>query len=53
MGTQAIADESMVNLQNIEGQMRASTMRKVADMVEQHPEATLAIMRGWMTADEG
>jgi flagellar M-ring protein FliF len=47
-----IADESMVSLQNIEGQLRASAQRKITDLLEQHPEASLSIMRSWMTADE-
>jgi len=53
MGSHAlITDESMVNVQNIEGQLRASAMRKLTELVQQHPEASLSIMRSWMTADE-
>jgi flagellar M-ring protein FliF len=51
-GHAMIADESMVSLQNIEGQLRASAQRKITDLLEQHPEASLSIMRSWMTADE-
>jgi len=47
-----LTDESMVSVQNIEGQVRASAMRKLTELVEQHPEASLSIMRSWMTADE-
>lgn len=46
-----LADESMVNLANIEGQMRASSLRRLGDLVERHPEETLAIMRGWMAQE--
>jgi flagellar M-ring protein FliF len=52
-GRAMLADESMVTMQNVEGQLRASAMKKLADLVEQHPEASLSIMRSWMTADEG
>ncbi len=38
----------MVSLNNIEGQIRASAIRKVVEMVDKHPEETLTIMRGWM-----
>jgi flagellar M-ring protein FliF len=51
-GHAMLADESMVTMQNVEGQLRASAMKKLADLVEQHPEASLSIMRNWMTADE-
>jgi flagellar M-ring protein FliF len=47
-----LTDESMVSVQNIEGQVRASAMRKLTELIEQHPEASLSIMRSWMTADE-
>jgi flagellar M-ring protein FliF len=41
-------DESMVNIANVEGQMRASSIRRLADLVEKHPEESLSIMRAWM-----
>jgi flagellar M-ring protein FliF len=54
MGAQALlADESMVNVANIEGQMRASAIKKLSELVEKHPEETLTIMRGWMSQDGG
>jgi flagellar M-ring protein FliF len=52
-GTAAmLADESMVNMANIDGQLRASSIRKLAEMVEKYPEASLSIMRGWMTQEQ-
>jgi flagellar M-ring protein FliF len=48
-----LTDETMITMQNVEGQLRASAMRKLAELVEQHPDASLSIMRGWMTAEEG
>ncbi|MGE4044423.1 MAG: flagellar basal-body MS-ring/collar protein FliF [Acetobacteraceae bacterium] len=48
-----LEDESMVNLSQIEGQMRASSLRKLAELVEKHPEETLTIMRGWMAQENG
>jgi flagellar M-ring protein FliF len=47
-GTALLEDERMVSLNNIEGQIRASAIRKVVEMVDKHPEETLTIMRGWM-----
>jgi flagellar M-ring protein FliF len=46
--TALLEDDRMVNLHNIEGQIRASAIRKVVEMVDKHPEETLTIMRGWM-----
>jgi flagellar M-ring protein FliF len=51
-GQAMLADESMITMQNIEGQLRASAMKKLTDLVEQHPEASLSIMRSWMTTDQ-
>lgn len=47
-----LADESMVSIAQIEGQLRASSIRRVSDLAEKHPEETLSILRGWM-AEEG
>ena len=38
----------MVNVGNIEGQLRASSMRKLGELVEKHPEESIAIVRTWM-----
>ncbi len=43
-----IEDDSMVSLENIQGSVRASSIRHVAEMVEKHPQESLAIVRGWM-----
>jgi len=44
-------DERMIDVGQIEGQMRASTLRKVSELVAKHPDESLSILRGWMTAD--
>jgi flagellar M-ring protein FliF len=44
-------DESMVNMAQIEGQMRASSLRRIGELVEKHPEETLSIVRGWMVQE--
>jgi len=46
-----LADESMIEMANIEGQLRASNLRKLAEMVEKHPDESLNIMRGWMSQE--
>jgi flagellar M-ring protein FliF len=51
-GTPLLEDESMVDVANIEGQMRASSIRRIADMVEKHPDESIAIVRGWMAQEQ-
>jgi flagellar M-ring protein FliF len=48
-----LEDESMLSVANVEGQMRASSIRRVAGLVEKHPEETVTIMRGWMAQEAG
>ena len=48
-GTEIEHQETM-RLANVEGELRAASIRKVAILVERHPEASLAMMRGWMAA---
>ena len=46
-----LEDESMVKLAQIEGQMRASSLRRIGELVDKHPDETLAIVRGWMVQE--
>ncbi len=48
-----LEDESMVSLAQVEGQMRASSLRRITDLVERHPEETLSIVRGWIGQEAG
>jgi len=51
--TALLTDESMVEIANIEGHIRASSIRKIADLVEKHPDESLNIMRGWIAQERG
>jgi flagellar M-ring protein FliF len=42
-------DDSMINLANVQGQMRASSITRVMTLVEQNPDETLAVLRRWLT----
>ena len=48
LGVPLLEDDRMVNVAQIEGQLRASSMRRLVQLVERHPEETLAIVRNWM-----
>lgn len=41
-------DENGINLAQIQGRVRASSVRRVAEVVEQHPEESAQIIRGWL-----
>lgn len=47
-GAAAEDEEAMIAVANIEGQLRASSIRRIADLVEKHPEESLTIVRTWM-----
>jgi flagellar M-ring protein FliF len=40
--------ESMIDISQIEGQVRESSIRKVGDVVTSHPEEAMAILRTWL-----
>ena len=47
----ADGDESldeMIDLNRIEGRVKASSLRKIGEIVEKHPEDVVAIIRAWM-----
>lgn len=41
--------DSMVNMTRVEGRVRESSVKRANEIVDQHPEETLAIVRGWMS----
>lgn len=46
----SIADEidQMIDLNKVEGRVRASSIRKIGEIVEKHPDAAVTILRGWL-----
>ncbi len=50
-GRTAVEDESMLSITQIEGQLKASSVRRIADLVERHPDESLSIVRAWMTQE--
>ena len=41
-------EESMIDISQVEGRVRASSMKKIGEIVEKHPEEAVAIIRSWM-----
>ena len=52
-GAAAADDDETMTMSNIQGQLRASSIRKVTQLVDRHPDTTLGIIRGWMAEDAG
>lgn len=40
--------ENMIDVSRIEGQVRESSIKKVGEVVQSHPEEALAIIRTWL-----
>jgi flagellar M-ring protein FliF len=46
-------EDETVTMNSIQGQLRASSIRKVVNLVDRHPDTTLGIIRGWISTDGG
>ncbi len=42
---------SMLNVESVEGQVKASSVKKIEDIVENYPNETVSVIRSWMTED--
>lgn len=42
------AAEAMIDLNRVEGRVKASSMKKIGEIVDKHPEEAVAIVRSWM-----
>jgi flagellar M-ring protein FliF len=40
--------EKMIDISRVEGRVKASSVRKVGEIVEKHPEEAVAILRNWI-----
>jgi flagellar M-ring protein FliF len=40
--------EQKIDIARIEGQVKASSIKRVAEFVEKHPEESVSILRGWL-----
>jgi len=45
-------DDVMIKLANVDGQMRASSVQKLIELVNSHPDQTLMVVRRWLTPGE-
>ena len=48
MDNKTTHQEQLTYLKKIEGQVRESSVRKIGDVVQAHPEEAMAILRTWL-----
>jgi flagellar M-ring protein FliF len=41
-------EESMMDMAQVEGRVKASTVKKIGDIVDKHPDEALSIIRSWL-----
>lgn len=46
------AADAMLDIAQVEGRVQASTVRKIGDIIEKHPEEAVSIIRSWMYQDQ-
>jgi flagellar M-ring protein FliF len=39
---------SLIDIGQVEGRVRASSLRKVGEIIEKHPDEAVSIIRNWM-----
>ena len=44
-------EDSMIDVQKVEGKVKASAVKKVEDIVDAYPTETVSVIRSWMTRD--
>ena len=40
--------DELIDIDKVEGRVKASSLRKISDIVDKHPEEALAIVRTWL-----
>lgn len=44
--------ESMIDMSSVEGKVKASSVQKISDLVTNHPNETVSVIRQWMTQEK-
>jgi flagellar M-ring protein FliF len=51
MGGAEDEEESMIDMSAVEGKVKASSVKKVGEIVENHPTETVSVIRNWMNQE--
>jgi flagellar M-ring protein FliF len=44
-------DDAMIDMQSVEGKVKASSVKKVGEIVSSHPNETVSVIRNWMAQE--
>jgi len=44
-------EDSLINIQGVEGKVKASSIKKVEEIVENYPNEAVSVIRSWMTQE--
>lgn len=44
-------DETMIDMDRVQGKVKASAVKKVEDIVDAYPQETVSVLRGWMSQE--
>ncbi|MEZ5815096.1 MAG: flagellar basal-body MS-ring/collar protein FliF [Alphaproteobacteria bacterium] len=44
-------EESLIDIQGVEGKVKSSSVRKVEEIIDSHPQETVSVIRSWMTQE--
>ncbi|MFP4312684.1 MAG: flagellar basal-body MS-ring/collar protein FliF [Alphaproteobacteria bacterium] len=44
-------EDSMINITGVDGKVKASSIKKVEEIVENYPQETVSVIRSWMTQE--
>ena len=50
--TGAQPEDSLIDIDQVEGRVRASSLRKVGEIIEKHPDEAVSIVRNWMYQEQ-
>jgi flagellar M-ring protein FliF len=50
---QRATEESLISMQGVEGKVKASSVKKVEEIVTNYPNETVSVLRSWMTQEPG
>ncbi|MCA3270308.1 MAG: flagellar M-ring protein FliF [Alphaproteobacteria bacterium] len=48
---QRSAVEEMLDIDRVEGQLKASMVRRIGELIDKHPDEAIQVIRNWMQAD--
>lgn len=50
-GDANMEEESLINIHGVEGKVKASSMKKIEEIVDNYPNETLSVIRSWMSQE--